>query len=330
MNTLHQEHNSVQAFRLRLNMLLGFTTTPFLVPFAIYSFIQNRLVMGLVLIGIVILSNINSYYIFHRQKAIISIFLYHICILGALLWGFTTIGVKVAYWSYPVSFIAFFLTDIKRARIIVASNLGIFIPCAFIFFPPDFAIRFAITYTMICYFGDLIASVLNNLQKQLSEQAVTDPLTGAYNRRHMQVCLMDAIEQHRRGLSSVSIIALDIDHFKKVNDSLGHEAGDTVLKGLVTVLNERARKLDMIFRTGGEEFIVLARNITPNQASIFAESLREHVEKAILVDTMPITISVGVANYKDGENMDAWLRRADAYLYEAKEHGRNQVWPNQT
>lgn len=329
MDSQPHEHNSVLAFRLRTYMLLGFTTLPFLLPFSIFNFLQGRYVLAVLLLSITIIANINSYSILHKNKSIISISVFHVILLAAILGGFLSIGVKVTYWCYPLVCIVYFLTDLKRARITTAIDIAALVPFALILFPFDLAIRFAITYIMTCYFADLVVATMDTLQKQLTEQAETDPLTGAYNRRHMHGHLTQAIEQHRRGLSSVSIIAIDIDHFKKVNDTLGHETGDTILKSLVSVLNKRVRKLDIIFRIGGEEFIVLARNITSDQAHVFAESLRLHVEEAKLLETMPLTISIGVASYKNNEDMDTWLRRADDFLYQAKQHGRNQVWPTQ-
>ena len=82
-----------------------------------------------------------------------------------------------------------------------------------------------------------------------------------------------------------------------------------------------------MFRTGGEEFVILARNIDPEQVSLFAESLRKFIEQASFLDGQSLTVSLGIAHYEEGEDSDSWSRRADNHLYEAKKQGRNRVWP---
>jgi GGDEF domain-containing protein len=102
-----------------------------------------------------------------------------------------------------------------------------------------------------------------DLHRRLVEQAITDPLTGTFNRRHMQTRLEEAIERGRRAGSQASLLIIDIDHFKAVNDRFGHEAGDHVLKELVSFLRERSRKADLLFRMGGEEFLLLLNDTAP-------------------------------------------------------------------
>ena len=131
-------------------------------------------------------------------------------------------------------------------------------------------------------------------------------------------------------MGTASLIALDVDHFKSINDSLGHEAGDQALKGLVDTLLHRKRKLDEVFRTGGEEFVILTHDIEAGQATAFAESLRLHVEQANILDGQTMTVSIGVADYENNESIEAWIRRTDVNLYQAKGQGRNCVWPTLT
>jgi diguanylate cyclase (GGDEF)-like protein len=128
-------------------------------------------------------------------------------------------------------------------------------------------------------------------------------------------------------LGSATLVAIDIDHFKQVNDTLGHDAGDRVLQNLAEILLQRKRRLDYVFRTGGEEFVILLRNTSLPQAVTFAEDLRRHIEATELLEQHVITISAGMAEYDTAEDIDEWLKRADIQLYQAKQNGRNRVCP---
>ena len=319
--------SSVIEFGHRVYMMLGIATAPFLLPFSVNSFVQDRPILGISTLVVVTLLVANAFSIRRRGRILVPLVFLYMLIVSTFLWGFATIGAVVAFWCYPAALVVLFVAERRQARAMIGIGIVLLVPGAFLWMSTEFATRFAITYVMACYFGDLVVKLLNDLQAQLTGLAITDPLTGAYNRRHLQTCAANAIEQNQRGLGSVSLIAIDVDHFKNINDSRGHEAGDNVLKGLVQELHQRKRKLDAVFRIGGEEFMVLAYNIAPGQAGIFAESLRVHVEQAELLDGQPVTVSLGVAAYEEGEDIESWSRRADANLYEAKQHGRNRVWP---
>ncbi len=308
-------------------MVFGLGTIPFLAPFAIAGFIQGRIMLALLSLGIVCLATANALCIYRKGKVLIPYVVTYSVILAAVLWGIYTNGERVALWCYPVAIVTFFSSGRLAARIMTIISLLLLIPAAFYFMTFDFAARFSVTYLMACYFGDLVKGLIENLQEKLNQLAIIDPLTGVYNRRYMDEALQEAMEQSRRGLSSTSLIAMDIDNFKAINDSLGHLAGDDVLTAFADVVVNRLRKVDKVFRTGGEEFIVLTRDISPGQVEVLAESLRHCVERSMLLADRQVTVSLGIANFNNDEDMDSWLKRADMNLYEAKRQGRNQVWP---
>ena len=152
-----------------------------------------------------------------------------------------------------------------------------------------------------------------------------DPLTGAFNRRHMERCLSDAIERRRRNSAPASLLLIDIDHFKLINDRFGHAKGDGVLKGIASLVGKRARKLDSLFRVGGEEFILLLPDTQEAAAAVVAEQLRASVAESLLVDGRQVTVSVGVGELQLDESSDSWMKHADDALYAAKKAGRNRV-----
>ena len=161
----------------------------------------------------------------------------------------------------------------------------------------------------------------------LEEQATTDPLTGLYNRRQFEILAYQGLQTARRYNMPYSIAMLDIDFFKKVNDTYGHESGDAVLKKLADILKETLRKSDVIARYGGEEFVIFLANTTPEDAEIAIEHVRDNVEKADpVVDgkTIHFTVSAGISDAQTG-TLNALIKHADEALYASKENGRNQI-----
>ena len=167
-----------------------------------------------------------------------------------------------------------------------------------------------------------------DLQKTLVELdrlASTDKLTGAWNRRRLEETLRNEMDRLKRYEHPLSMMIIDIDFFKKVNDVHGHNVGDQVLVKLATVLQSTLRTTDSLTRWGGEEFVVLCPNTTLSTASMLAERLRETVSRSPFPEVKNVTVSIGVAECMVGEAWEAWFKRADAALYRAKACGRNQV-----
>lgn len=161
---------------------------------------------------------------------------------------------------------------------------------------------------------------------EIMEQiALTDALTGIANRRQLEQLLRREILIAERYHHPFSVILFDIDHFKQVNDTFGHEAGDTVLKGVADLVNTNLRAIDVLGRWGGEEFLTLTPDTTVQQALQLAERLRQRIEGVDIAPAGKITASFGVATYQSKESPPDLVRRADQALYKAKEGGRNRV-----
>jgi len=170
----------------------------------------------------------------------------------------------------------------------------------------------------------------NNLDQSL-ELAVTDQLTGLHNRRYMDARLNALMEHAAKGGEPVSVLAVDIDHFKKINDGFGHDVGDEVLREFALRLASNVRAIDMPVRQGGEEFLVVMPDTHIEDAYRIAERIRGHVAGSPFrvsggTQSLDVTISIGVATSLPGETRcDAMLKRADEAMYEAKGSGRNRV-----
>ncbi|MBC7918178.1 MAG: diguanylate cyclase [Rhodoferax sp.] len=170
---------------------------------------------------------------------------------------------------------------------------------------------------------------INALQAALSEQATRDPLTGLYNRRYLDDTLERELARCKREGQPLSVMMIDIDHFKKVNDTYGHPAGDAVLKLLADMLNQHARSGDVACRYGGEEFLMLLPHMPLDVALLRAEQWRIDFASNTLVFGdfhIQCTLSVGIATYPgDGTSPGILIANADLALYRAKHGGRNCV-----
>jgi diguanylate cyclase (GGDEF)-like protein len=141
----------------------------------------------------------------------------------------------------------------------------------------------------------------------------------------MDALVGEAVERKRRASASVSAVLVDIDHFKRINDRYGHDAGDEVLKAVVALMARRRRKVDQLFRQGGEEFLLLLPDTEAHEAMVAAEALRKAIALAPILRDEPVTVSIGVGELRPGEDAKDWLKRIDEALYAAKEGGRNRV-----
>lgn len=170
------------------------------------------------------------------------------------------------------------------------------------------------------------------LELKLTEMAATDPLTGLYNRREYEMLFMHEIERARRADSPLSVCIVDLDHFKKVNDTYGHGAGDEVLRRTAGLLKDKLRSMDIVGRLGGEEFIILLPQTTIDQAAMIGNRILEALA-ATDIDTgaaiIRITATIGISQMIPSDpNFNAIIQRADEALYRGKETGRNRVEVN--
>jgi diguanylate cyclase (GGDEF)-like protein len=185
---------------------------------------------------------------------------------------------------------------------------------------PNVVLRFA-----------LIDEHEEKLARQLFESSTRDPLTRAYNRKYLLERLQSEVAYAHRHRTRLGTILFDLDHFKKVNDTYGHLAGDEVLRSVSTLVTRLIRVEDVFARFGGEEFVILVRGIEPANLALFAERVRRSVEKTPVAwddQVLRQTISAGVASLVEcGENAtgEELLRIADERLYRAKSSGRNRI-----
>lgn len=256
----------------------------------------------------------------------ITLFKITACLFAVLACGFASV---VAIFLYKFKrkltklIMALVFSVAASASIYVLANYGVLEWNAFTSNVPFFTAPIgALLFTIVImeYFESGKKKI-----KELEVEASTDELTTLFNRKYYDKVIIPKIIRAEKERETVSMFMLDIDHFKKVNDTFGHNAGDVLLHELAGLLTSSIRKEDFAVRWGGEEFIVVLFHTNINDASIIAEKIRQTVETHKFQDVQKVTVSIGVAEKRISESIANWILRADTSLYTAKEGGRNRV-----
>jgi len=166
---------------------------------------------------------------------------------------------------------------------------------------------------------------LNTIKDDFEKLATTDALTNIHNRYSIMNILSSEIHRSNRYKTPLSLIMYDIDFFKKVNDTYGHDVGDSVLRSLSAAVKNNLREVDILGRYGGEEFLIILPNTGLSDAKEYAERLRKEVEEYSFETVEKVTISLGVVEIAPTENIKEIFKRADDLLYASKNRGRNRI-----
>jgi diguanylate cyclase (GGDEF)-like protein len=174
----------------------------------------------------------------------------------------------------------------------------------------------------------LIGYSINIFQRRLEELAITDKLTGLNNRQHFDFTLSQAVKRFGRDGRAFSLLMMDIDHFKVINDEMGHLAGDNAIRLAAKIISENARESDLTCRWGGEEFVILAPECSAQDAHRLSDAIRDAIRNAPLFPEHPertITMSIGIAEIRAGDTEISLIGRADRAMYKAKSNGRDRT-----
>ena len=233
-------------------------------------------------------------------------------------------GIYGVFWAFPAILMINFVATRRPAKIYTAIFVIYIGIISFYVLDPQIAARALIGLIVTTWLTNIFIGIIEQLQTKLVEQTSIDPLTGALNRRQIDRILEEAIERKRRTSTPASLLILDVDKFKSVNDNFGHAVGDRVLKELVSLIGNRARRLDKLFRMGGEEFVLFLPDTDGEGAVQLAEDLRICVAESAFINDHSITVSIGITELDHGETIDEWIKRGDDALFRAKRDGRNR------
>lgn len=233
-------------------------------------------------------------------------------------------SVSIAFITIAVMLTAALDAEMEQKQIITAANS--FNPTSLVILVFGIAIGIIIFIILrMMQSANLRVAELNALSAQLTFLSNTDHLTQLYNRLYSDHSLNEEIVRAARFGRDLAVILVDIDNFKGINDTYGHQAGDEVIVIVASLLKRRSRSIDIIGRYGGEEFIIICPETGKDGALLLAESLRKDMEKTDFGKPGKLTFSAGVAILETNDTLPALVRKADKALYRAKANGRNQV-----
>ncbi|MBE2210458.1 MAG: GGDEF domain-containing protein [Xanthomonadaceae bacterium] len=319
------QHRLKTDFRYTLTMTLGLVGMLAITPFAIWRWVRQEYVLALLDTGLLAV------------------------IATAMIWGWR--GGPIRYIAYfatlPVSafaavislvspesgyywvFIAILTNAMLLPRVGVATMLSLaVVGVALLLGGTNTAFHMttvAVTLVMTVLFSWVFASRAESQRRQLESLAMSDPLTGLDNRRAFEQAIAQALHEAKDGQQIFGLALLDLDGFKEINDTHGHEAGDAVLRQLSRLISDYLRASDRLFRIGGEEFVLLLPGADINGMRARMENLRGRIESNLQCRGEPVTASIGASGWQPGDTATSWLMRADAAMYRAKHKGRNRV-----
>ncbi len=296
-------------------------------PFGINNFIRGRYILGLLIVLITVLCTINAWFCYKgRYHLGINLFGIAPTITLAIILATNELGVTGSYWAFLVVISYYSILPDKWAWLANIVFAAIILPVAWNVLEYPIAMRFSSVFVGLSIFAHISMREITKQHYMLKEQAITDTLTGLYNRSLLKYSLEHAIQQSYRTNTAITLIMLDIDNFKNINDEYGHDVGDSVLKSFGEILKNHFRGSDTVFRVGGEEFLTLVYNTDKLKALDMAEKLRMKIEQLSLISGHTITVSIGVAELQPDMGWREWMKLCDTKMYSAKSNGRNQVF----
>ena len=315
----------LSAYRDRIFYRLGIVAAILLLPFVLNAFVQRHFGIAATSLALVSVFVVDVVAIRRGKKPPVTPVILIVPVALAVGVTIARQGVIGALWASPAVMLFQFVASPWVANTLNGLLVIIVTALSYQHLGPSITIRVFVTLVLTMIFTNIFLGIVLRLQERLHKLGITDALTGAYNRRHMDAAVGEAVERYGRYGTSSSLLLVDIDHFKRVNDEFGHAAGDRALKEIAALMRRVLRKLDLVFRIGGEEFLVLLPDVKQGGAAEAAEKLRREVASARFLPESRITVSIGVGEIASGEARDQWIRRIDRALYSAKDSGRDRV-----
>ncbi|MEZ5501806.1 MAG: GGDEF domain-containing protein [Halioglobus sp.] len=245
--------------------------------------------------------------------------------ISAALMSTLLLGASEVYWAFPALMVAYFMLDTRQATILAGGFVGCFLAIVWDEFPAITLAKISLTLVVTVLLANAFSLTNRRQVETLRRMVNVDPLTGAGNRRAQKLKLDAAHAIFCRSDSPACLLLLDIDYFKKINDTHGHIVGDQLLTDLCELVRRYTRATESLYRYGGEEFLLVAEHTALDAAANLAEKLRNRIAQTSFTDGVQLTVSIGVAQLQRAESVEKWLGRADAALYRAKGRGRNRV-----
>lgn len=296
-----------------------------LVPVFVHNLYIGQVVLSVscgVLLAIVA---INILLLGGDRRAFLSPTLLQVLVIAQILLSASQGQDYAIYWLYPQLAGLPVLLLFRRSLVVGLLSGAVALPLLFTHFDFRSALMIGSSMFVTWLVSAWLVFAMTEQSRRLKNMAITDSLTGAYNRRYLEEQAGRAMDSWQRYRHTSTILLIDVDYFKRINDKYGHSVGDTAIKRLVEVISSRIRAVDILCRFGGEEFVVLLQETGIDSALRIAQELRALVESAEILPQGNVTISTGVCEVIAADSVDHWLKLADSALYLAKHNGRNRV-----
>jgi len=300
------------------------------IPFTIFRYVNGDHLLAFLESCLAISMLVIHIYVRRSRKVDVAAVVMSTMFLSVIVAAVHIKGHELIYWVYPAMLAIFCITSARTASMLNLMSLLLLFPALYPALTMHEIIIIYATLTLLSVFSYTFTLVSYQHRQELSKLAARDALTGAWNRRALDDALMQIISRYQRSPTETSLIIMDLDHFKSINDNYGHGVGDQILKKVAELINSSVRISDQLYRYGGEEFILIAENTDLDEAAVVAENIRSTIEKADLLENQKVTISLGVAELAQAPNALDWVALADAALYQAKNEGRNRYCLAQT
>ena len=293
-------------------------------PFTAYRFINGHYLLAFIDLFLMVSLSAIAYCTWKTRNVEIPATI----LVASTLATFITIlhlgGPYTAYTIFPITMASFCLISPRAAAILNLITMLLMFPA---FYGVLSTYEIVIIYTsliILSLFSYAFTLLVNRQQYELIRLAARDGLTGAWNRKTLELALVEIFNKHQYRPVTASLIILDFDFFKSINDTHRHGVGDEILKETVKLLSGIMRVSDQIYRYRDEEFVLIAEGTGLKEAGSLAEMIRSRVEKSQFHEDQKVTVSVGVAELAQAQSEDEWLALADETLNRAKSEGRNR------
>ena len=313
-------------FLVKSTQWVALASIVILLPFCIGNYLHGRLLLAGLTTIVVSVCVVNAWYCWRGMYCYsINLFAVVPAITVAITVAILQLDVRGSYWAFLGVFSIYYILPEKLAWKVNIVFVGVVCLAAYRALEMPVAIRFIAILLGTSFFAFAAIHEIYRQHFKLKKQAVLDPLTRLYNRFLLQDSLEHAVSKNRRSGIPVSLLMLDLDHFKAVNDEFGHDMGDKVLKAVGGILSHNFRVSDMPFRIGGEEFLIILYDTDSEGCLEVAGKLQREIEHLSILPDRSITASIGISTLVPGMDREAWLKQCDKNLYRAKKSGRNCV-----
>ncbi|GIU04961.1 MULTISPECIES: GGDEF domain-containing protein [unclassified Shewanella] len=309
-----------------LSFILVITLITF-VPLGVKNILLGESLLGGLLLAFELSLVVEVIGVFRFKRNIIGYKLPLTLLATSIILSIDIFGTLATYWVFPVVTTIVFMVPKKIALL---SNTMIILGSTIAVLPhqePMVTLRFVLALFFCVSISHVVIEAVRRLQRNLITLSTKDSLTGVYNRHQMDISLQAASQRAKTGEASC-IALIDIDYLKKVNDFYGHDVGDRVIKSVAELISSHCRKTDLLFRLGGDEFLLLFDGIWQECALERLQRIKDEVVIEVVKEcpqTKGITLSTGLAESLANEESEHWVKRADLALYEAKLAGRDQI-----